>query len=478
MNTHGFTKHAVAVAVAALALQASLPVMAAAYEFRQPLSGVTAPAQAPTPAAQFSVSPGVLNFAELLVGQTASQFLTVQNVGNTAGALSRGAPAAPFAMADDCGDSLAAGASCTATVTFAPTAAGTAEGTLTLGSTLVSLSGAAAALTPAFAVSSTSVTFAETQTGQTATQTVTLANTGTGTGAVDRVQPAAPFSMMDNCGASLAAGASCTATFTFAPTVANAFSDTATLAGQVISLAGTSAAPPAAFTLSSQNLAFAQTETGKTSTQTVTVQNTGGSAGAVSKTQPAAPFSVTDNCGASLAAGASCTATYTFAPTVANTYAGVTSTLAGKTVTMGGTSVAPAPTGPTTAWSGAAGSPTAVNTGFTDGTSRIYFLRNTSASGLLATSTITLTGDDQFSFGTIRTVDDAGAGVSAPGCSGLGSYTLSGCRAQDDAAVAGAKKHLRIQIWFTSYNPAGSKLATLTVTLSDGTTQVLNLTAN
>ncbi|HLI77391.1 MAG TPA: choice-of-anchor D domain-containing protein, partial [Acidobacteriaceae bacterium] len=75
--------------------------------------------------------------------------------------------------------------------------------------------------------------------------------------------------------------------------------------------------PPTA-TPSPAALAFANQDVGTTSAaQTVTLSNTGGMALAISSITVAAPYSQTNTCGTSLAAGASCTINVTFSPTVA-----------------------------------------------------------------------------------------------------------------------------------------------------------------
>jgi len=86
------------------------------------------------------VSPSQLSFASTLIGQaSAAQTVTVTNKGSFAATSLTLALAAPFSLTQDTcgGNSLAAGASCTAGVIFTPTAGGTATGTLTVGSASV-----------------------------------------------------------------------------------------------------------------------------------------------------------------------------------------------------------------------------------------------------------------------------------------------------------------------------------------------------
>ena len=88
-----------------------------------------------TPTATLTASPTSVNLGSEAVGSTgAAQTVTISNTGSAAAAISSLATAAPFAETNTCGSSIAAGASCTASVSFSPTAAGAANGTLTVAS--------------------------------------------------------------------------------------------------------------------------------------------------------------------------------------------------------------------------------------------------------------------------------------------------------------------------------------------------------
>jgi hypothetical protein len=85
--------------------------------------------------ATLTASPTSLSFGSVAVGSTsAAQTVTVHNTGTAAAAVSSIATAAPFAQTNTCGTSIAAGASCTVSVTFKPTANGTAGANLTIAS--------------------------------------------------------------------------------------------------------------------------------------------------------------------------------------------------------------------------------------------------------------------------------------------------------------------------------------------------------
>ena len=82
-----------------------------------------------------TASPSSLSFGGEPVGSTsAAQTVTVSNPNSTAVSVSQLAVSGPFGQTDTCGASIAAGGSCTVSLTFAPTAAGAATGSLTVAS--------------------------------------------------------------------------------------------------------------------------------------------------------------------------------------------------------------------------------------------------------------------------------------------------------------------------------------------------------
>jgi len=68
------------------------------------------------------------------VGATSTSTVTVSNPGSAAASMASIGVTGPFSETNNCGTSLAAGASCAVSVTFAPTAAGSASGTLSVNS--------------------------------------------------------------------------------------------------------------------------------------------------------------------------------------------------------------------------------------------------------------------------------------------------------------------------------------------------------
>jgi hypothetical protein len=107
-----------------------------------------------SPSATLSTSPTSLTFASQAVNTSSSpQTVTVTNTGSAAASVSGITTTGDFSQTNTCGTSIAAGASCTVSVTFKPTASGSRTGNLTITSsavnspTTVALSGTGAGST-------------------------------------------------------------------------------------------------------------------------------------------------------------------------------------------------------------------------------------------------------------------------------------------------------------------------------------------
>lgn len=80
-----------------------------------------------------TASPSSLSFGSVNVGSTSSaQSVTVTNPGSSSVTVSSVSASGAFSQTNTCGSSLGAGASCTVSVKFAPTASGSASGNLTV----------------------------------------------------------------------------------------------------------------------------------------------------------------------------------------------------------------------------------------------------------------------------------------------------------------------------------------------------------
>ncbi|MEV7969489.1 choice-of-anchor D domain-containing protein, partial [Sphaerisporangium sp. NPDC088356] len=172
-----------------------------------------------------SGSPGLVSFEARQVGSTSpAQAVTISNGATTAAPIGSVSVSGDYAQTNNCGTTLAAGASCTVNVTFKPTATGTRTGTLTVASSApggpvtVSLTGSGTngvALT----ASPGSLSFGSRQSGSTSpAQAVTVTNNGTAPATLSGVTTTGDYAQTTTCGATLAAGASCTVNVTFTPT--------------------------------------------------------------------------------------------------------------------------------------------------------------------------------------------------------------------------------------------------------------------
>jgi hypothetical protein len=178
-------------------------------------------------------------------------------------------------------------------------------------------------------------TFTFAQVGSSSPALLTITNCGTVPLSINSVQLSSPvFSLPsgNNCVGSLSENASCTVTVNFAPTVVGAATATLILNSSALILTynlpvsgyGTAASlGGATATLSTKTVAFGTQQVGAASSpQQITLTNTGTAllsplAIAISGAD-AANFSQTNNCGASVASGGSCTINVVFTPSTAD----------------------------------------------------------------------------------------------------------------------------------------------------------------
>jgi len=311
--------------------------------------------------ANVTLLPSSVDFGAVQVGVTSTgQTFNVQNVGGSPVTISSIVVTAPFLKsASTCGSSLAAGTGCAVTVTFLPTQAGAAAGSLTVkdsvGSQAAVLNGTGVTA-PTDTLSATSLTFPSTVAGQvSAPMTVTISNTGgqplTGIGTSVASSPAGDFAAVSNCGGTLAAGSSCGVSVTFAPTTTKAETGTLTISdalkAQAVTLKGTGLRAPA-LTLSKTAVNFGSEQMNvPDSPVTLTITNSGGAPMAQPGFSISGPGAVnfgvgTTTCGATLAAAATCTVNLNFTPLVAGA---VTATLTVATSTVGVTAATASLTG-------------------------------------------------------------------------------------------------------------------------------------
>jgi hypothetical protein len=184
------------------------------------------------------------------VTNTGSSTLTVKSI-----ALS-GSQSDDFVLANKCGTSLAAKASCTFSVSFKPVAVGAKAASVSIsdsaGTQSVSLTGTgtAASGTGTVKLSATSLSFGSEVVGKTSTaKTLTITNSGTAALSIASIALSGSqdddFGLASACGTTLAAAKSCTVSVTFKPVAAGAKSasikitDGASGSPQTVALTGT-----------------------------------------------------------------------------------------------------------------------------------------------------------------------------------------------------------------------------------------------
>jgi hypothetical protein len=308
-----------------------------------------------------SLTPASLTFAAQAVGTTSPpQPTALKNTGSGPLSITSIATAGDFAQTNNCGSIVNAGASCTFSVTFTPTAAGARTGAITItddaaGSPhkilLMGVGlGGAVTLTP------TSLSFAAQPVGTfSPAQLATLKNTGGGALTIISIGRSGDFYEGNNCPATLPAGASCTLRVTFTPTSPGTKSSAVTIADNAsgsphkLHLSGTgSGTGSIVLHLSPASLSFGNVAVGATSAlQTVTLTNNGTVAasfldpfGFATSGTNWRDFVKNPHCGRSLAPGKSCTISVFFKPLATGTRTGfflVRQGAASKQIPLSGT---------------------------------------------------------------------------------------------------------------------------------------------
>jgi hypothetical protein len=275
-----------------------------------------------------TLSSASLNFgSQQLNVKSAALTETLTNNQNSALNVTSITASGDFSETDNCGNQVAAQASCTISVFFTPTASGTRNGTLMVNDDAGN-SPQTASLTGTGTGSSISMSASTLAFGNqvinvaSAGQNITVTNSGFGSVTISSVAASGGYAQSGNCnGAILSQGSTCTVTVTFTPTVTGSITgtitinDNATGAPHIVTLTG-SGTLAVSF---SANLTFATTNVGSTSaaqsmtltnnqsqTLTYTFATTGNFSASGNGTTP---------CNGSLAAKAKCTFGVTFTPT-------------------------------------------------------------------------------------------------------------------------------------------------------------------
>jgi hypothetical protein len=266
---------------------------------------------------------------------SATQSVTLNNNGKTAVQLSLIATGSNYSQTNNCGSSLAAGASCKIAVAFAPLAGGIIDSALgifssaTLNPIAVSLVGTG--LAPQSQIGCCFYFFDQ-KIYTTVTNTTSISNTGQAPLLINSIiyTGAADFTESNNCPVapnSLAVGASCTLTVSFTPTIVGSESGTITVTSnagpaQIVNISGSSVSAGSPV-FAPTTLTFPPTLIGQGSApQTLTLTNAGTGALGITGISAYDSFQETNNCPASLAVNASCTLSIIFVPSAPGTASG------------------------------------------------------------------------------------------------------------------------------------------------------------
>jgi hypothetical protein len=318
-----------------------------------PLSG-TGLLQPQTPGV--TLAPQALDFGSLPLGQTSSKSVKLTNSGQgtleiTSIAISP--RVAEFSVLESCPKSLGSRKTCTITLSFTPSQAQASSASLVIidsaipNKQQVSLSGSGQDNgVPDATLDPTSVDFGNVPIGSLGHSSVTLTSIGTAPVTILSIGPPNPPFSIDSASSTcavnspLAPGLSCQIFLDFQPTTEVSFSDALTViddapgSQQIVSLTGTGAPPPSPnATLSLYDLNFGSVPVGSSSSQALTVNNTGlpgssltiGSGGVSIVSAGSDDFTVdpASNCpGAILQSGESCQIWIIYAPTAVGSNTG------------------------------------------------------------------------------------------------------------------------------------------------------------
>jgi hypothetical protein len=195
-----------------------------------------------------------LTFSGQAIGTTsAAQVVTLTNTGSAPLNISSMTSTGDFTEISNCPTSVAAGISCSISVTFTPVFSGNRFGSITITDNAlsspqtISLSGVGNA-TPVAFLPVGSLTFNSQLLGTPSTaQVATLSNTGSVSLAITKIVATGDFSQSNNCGTSLAGGSTCSISVTFTPTAVGTrtgsitITDNAVPATQSVALSGSGA---------------------------------------------------------------------------------------------------------------------------------------------------------------------------------------------------------------------------------------------
>jgi Beta-propeller repeat len=286
------------------------------------------------PSPVVSLSPSSLSFPTQLVGSPSTpKSLNLANTGSVKLEITGFTTLGDFAQTNNCGTSVLAGGNCTIQVVFNPSAAGGAGGQVSISDNapgsphVVTLSGTGTG--PAISLSAGELSFGNQRVGvASGARNLTLSSTGIIALGISGIAASGDFTETNNCPSSLNPGLSCTISVVFRPATTGLRSgtisilDNASASPHSVALSGAGIAPHVL--LSRSELSFAdQGVSTASAAQILTLSNTGSVALALAGVSVSGDFIQTNNCGTSLAQGASCAIQVRFTPSLMAARAGV-----------------------------------------------------------------------------------------------------------------------------------------------------------
>jgi hypothetical protein len=301
--------------------------------------------------ASLSAAPTSLNFGNQVLGTTSSpQAVIFSNMTTIAMENVSISLTGDFSIvANTCSTLLAGGGNCSLQIVFSPSVAGSRSGAISVSSSTlpsalaVPLNGTGQ-LSVTDTISTQSLTFAgQALNTASAAQAVMLTNSGEGSLTNISTQITGDFALITDCGSSLAAHRSCFLNVTYTPAQTGTETGTLTISDalrtQSVLLSGSGLAPAAGM-LAPTSLVFAGQALNVASTsQNVTLTNTGDIALTGISAQVAGDFVLKNGCNKTLAPLASCDMSVTYKPTIAGPETGtltVADSLRSQTIALSG----------------------------------------------------------------------------------------------------------------------------------------------
>ena len=315
-----------------------------------------------TPSGQLSASPTSLSFGTVATGTSTNQQIILTNTGNAAVTISSvTALGTGFTVSGVTAPATVnPSQTVTLTTTFAPTAASSVTGSLTIVSNAanspltIPLTGTGAQA--GLSISPASFNFGSVVDGQTKSQSFTVTNTGTASLTIAQLSvTGAAYSVSGLVTpATIAAGGTTTFSVLFAPTTAGSLTGSVSLTSNApnspnaLALSGTGTAASVTLSTNPTSLSFTSVNAGSSSSQNVTVTNSGNTSLTISQiTVNAKDFGASGIANqTTLAAGQSATMSVTFSPSASENITGnitiMSSQGASAVVSVSGTGVQPA----------------------------------------------------------------------------------------------------------------------------------------